>query len=59
MVKLLLYDGGVIEPDQLIPPPPRVLIFAEQASLRAAGEAGLAVHYFRVLRKQGVPAWPV
>ncbi len=50
---------AAIEPDQLMPPPPRVLIFAEQASLRAAGEAGLAVHYFRVLRKQGVPVWLV
>lgn len=37
----------------------RVLIFAEQASLRSAGEAGLALHYYRVLRKQGVPVWLV
>lgn len=36
-----------------------VLIFAEQASMRAAGESALAVHYYRVLRKQGVPVWLV
>lgn len=37
----------------------RVLIFAEQASMRASGESTLAVHYYRVLRQRGVPVWLV
>ena len=36
---------------------PRVLIVAEHASARFGGEAVLALHYFRVLRRRGVEAW--
>jgi glycosyltransferase involved in cell wall biosynthesis len=36
---------------------PRVLIVAESASARFGGEAALPLHYFRVLRKRGVPVW--
>ena len=38
---------------------PRVLIAAEHASARFGGEAALPLHYFRVLRKRGVPVWLV
>ncbi|MES3012833.1 MAG: glycosyltransferase family 4 protein [Pseudomonadota bacterium] len=37
----------------------RVLIAAEHASARFGGEAALPLHYFRVLRKRGVPVWLV
>ena len=36
---------------------PRVLIAAEHASARFGGEAALPLHYFRVLRRRGVPVW--
>jgi glycosyltransferase involved in cell wall biosynthesis len=36
---------------------PRVLIVAEHASARFGGEAVLALHYFRLLRRRGVEAW--
>ena len=36
---------------------PRVLIVAEHASARFGGEAALPLHYFRVLRRRGVPVW--
>jgi len=39
--------------------PPRVLIVAEHASARFGGEAVLALHYFRVLRRRGIEAWLV
>jgi len=35
----------------------RVLIAAEHASARFGGEAALPLHYFRVLRRRGVPVW--
>lgn len=34
-----------------------MLIVAESASARFGGEAALPLHYFRVLRKRGVPVW--
>jgi glycosyltransferase involved in cell wall biosynthesis len=37
----------------------RVLIAAEHASARFGGEAALPLHYFRVLRRRGVPVWLV
>lgn len=37
----------------------RVLIAAEHASARFGGEAALPLHYFRVLRKRGIPVWLV
>ncbi len=36
---------------------PRVLIAAEHASARFGGEAAMPLHYFRVLRRRGVPVW--
>ena len=36
---------------------PGVLIVTEHASARFGGEAALALHYFRVLRRRGVPVW--
>ncbi|MDQ6681579.1 MAG: glycosyltransferase, partial [Pseudomonadota bacterium] len=36
---------------------PRVLIICESASAAFGGEAALPLHYFRVLRKRGVPVW--
>jgi glycosyltransferase involved in cell wall biosynthesis len=39
--------------------PTRVLIVAEHASARFGGEAVLALHYFRVLRRRGLDAWLV
>ena len=36
---------------------PRVLIAAEHASARFGGEAALPLHYFRVLRRRGIPVW--
>ncbi len=38
---------------------PRVLIVAEHASAKFGGEAVLPLHYFRLLRERGVPAWLV
>jgi glycosyltransferase involved in cell wall biosynthesis len=38
---------------------PRILIAAEHASARFGGEAALPLHYFRVLRRRGVPVWLV
>ena len=35
----------------------RVLIVAEHASARFGGEAALPLHYFRVLRRRGIPVW--
>jgi glycosyltransferase involved in cell wall biosynthesis len=37
----------------------RVLIVSEHASAKFGGEAALALHYFRVLQKRGIPAWLV
>jgi glycosyltransferase involved in cell wall biosynthesis len=37
----------------------RVVIVAEHASARFGGEAALALHYFRVLRRRNVSAWLV
>ena len=37
----------------------RVLIAAEHASARFGGEAALPLHYFRVMRKRGIPVWLV
>jgi glycosyltransferase involved in cell wall biosynthesis len=37
----------------------RVLIAAEHASSAFGGEAALALHYFRVLRRRGIPTWLV
>jgi glycosyltransferase involved in cell wall biosynthesis len=37
----------------------RVLIVAEHASARFGGEAALPLHYFRVLRRRGIPVWLV
>src|SRR5436190_19227610 len=37
----------------------RVVIVAEHASARFGGEAALALHYFRVLRRRNVAAWLV
>lgn len=37
----------------------RVLIVAEHASAQFGGEAALPLHYFRILRKRGIPAWLV
>jgi glycosyltransferase involved in cell wall biosynthesis len=37
----------------------RVLIVAEHASLKFGGEAALPVHYYRILRRRGVPVWLV
>lgn len=37
----------------------RVLIASENTSARFGGEAALAFHYFRVLRKRGIPVWLV
>ncbi len=37
----------------------RVLIAAEHASARFGGEAALPLHFFRVLRRRGVPVWLV
>jgi glycosyltransferase involved in cell wall biosynthesis len=36
------------------PTDPRILIVAENASLKYGGEAALPIHYFRVLRRRGV-----
>ena len=38
---------------------PRVLIVAEHASARFGGEPVLPLHYFRVLRARGIPAWMI
>jgi glycosyltransferase involved in cell wall biosynthesis len=35
----------------------RVLIATEHASARFGGEAALPLHYFRVLRRRGIPVW--
>lgn len=37
----------------------RIAIVAEHASARFGGEAVLALHYFRVLRKRNIPTWLV
>ena len=37
----------------------RILIVAEHASARFGGEAILPLHYFRILRARGIPAWLV
>lgn len=37
----------------------RVLIATEHASARFGGEAALPLHYYRVLRRRGVPVWLV
>ena len=37
--------------------PLRVLVVAEHASARFGGEAALPLHYFRVLRRRGLPVW--
>lgn len=37
----------------------RVVIAAESASARFGGEAALPLHYFRCLRRRGIPAWLV
>jgi glycosyltransferase involved in cell wall biosynthesis len=37
----------------------RVLIVAENASLKFGGEAALPVHYYRILRQRNVPTWLV
>ena len=37
----------------------RVLIATEHASAEFGGEAALPLHYFRVLRRRGVPVWLV
>ncbi|HWH82055.1 MAG TPA: glycosyltransferase family 4 protein [Burkholderiaceae bacterium] len=39
--------------------PLRVLIAAEHASARFGGEAALPLHYFRVMRRRGLPVWLV
>ena len=39
--------------------PIAVAIVAEHASARFGGEAALPLHYFRVLRSRGWPAWLV
>lgn len=39
--------------------PLRVLIAAEHASARFGGEAALPLHYYRVLRRRGLPVWLV
>src|SRR5438094_542816 len=38
---------------------PRLLIVCENASASFGGEAALPLHYFRVLRKLGIPVWLV
>lgn len=40
-------------------PEPRVIIVADSASARFGGEAILPLHYYRVLRRRGVPVWLV
>ncbi len=40
-------------------PGPRVIIVADSASARFGGEAVLPLHYYRILRRRGVPAWLV
>ena len=37
----------------------RVVIVAEHASARFGGEAALPLHYFRVMRRRGLPVWLV
>src|SRR5271156_4309502 len=37
----------------------RVLIVAEHASLKFGGEAGLPLHYYRILRRRQIPVWLV
>lgn len=37
----------------------RVLIVSEHASAEFGGEAALPLHYFRVLRRRGIPVWLV
>ncbi|HEV7576900.1 MAG TPA: glycosyltransferase, partial [Caldimonas sp.] len=37
----------------------RVAIVAEHASARFGGEAALPLHYFRVLKRRGIPVWLV
>lgn len=37
--------------------PLRILIVAESASAMFGGEAALPLHYYRVLKKRGVPVW--
>jgi glycosyltransferase involved in cell wall biosynthesis len=44
---------------EAVSPPLRVLIVAEHASAKFGGEAALALHYFRVLRRRGLPVWLV
>lgn len=45
------------EPNRDMAIEPRVVIVAEHASARFGGEAALPLHYFRVLRRRGVPVW--
>lgn len=37
----------------------RLLIVAEHASAKFGGEAALPLHYYRVLRRRGIPVWLV
>ncbi|MGN6369977.1 MAG: glycosyltransferase family 4 protein [Phycisphaerae bacterium] len=37
----------------------RVLLIAENASYRFGGEAVLPLHYFRLMRKRGIPVWMI
>lgn len=37
----------------------RVVVVAEHASARFGGEAALPLHYFRVMRRRGLPVWLV
>ena len=37
----------------------RVLIVAENASLKFGGEAALPLHYYRILRQRNIPTWLV
>jgi glycosyltransferase involved in cell wall biosynthesis len=40
-----------------VPENPRIAIVCEHASAKFGGEAALPLHYFRVLRKRGLPVW--
>jgi hypothetical protein len=52
---------GAVLPRAVLAPAlrPRVLIVAEHASARFGGEPVLPLHYFRVLRARGIPAWMI
>src|SRR5437764_6013121 len=53
-------NGGVpMKEDEVDRKAPRLLIVCENASARYGGEAALPLHYFRVLRKFGIPVWLV